>query len=149
MIQQFFTGTAFICLLIAVILSVTVSARLYSYATIANQARDFRNIIIETPSIGSFVVRSYEPETRILQTDVYYRPAMQLNQVQFRLSEDFYLERQDVIFENGVIVGITPITRVPESELKPGVRGYGRIRAAEDGRFELMSAVIGDPYPRP
>lgn len=67
----------------------------------------------------------------------------------FSLAEKFWVQKRDVVVENGVVVGVTETTDGELSDIVPGTRGYGVAQLAEDGTIELSYFLIGNPFPRP
>ncbi|TSC87244.1 MAG: hypothetical protein G01um10148_349 [Parcubacteria group bacterium Gr01-1014_8] len=67
----------------------------------------------------------------------------------YSLAPDFFVERRDVIIENGAVVGTSSTTPATIDDVVPGTHGYGSVYINPQGQLVLSYLLIGEPFPRP
>ena len=71
--------------------------------------------------------------------------------MRLRMVDDrMIIQRRDPIFEDNVLVGMSPIKPATIDDLKFGTRGTALLHISQqDGMTYIIYLLIGDPYPRP
>ncbi len=95
------------------------------------------------------VFESYDPASATVIARVHSPAADQALRTRLTVPDSLVVERQDVLFEDATIVGLSEKKKISLTDVAPGTRGSAVIQPTAEGATVLHYLLVGDPFPRP
>lgn len=137
----------------AFVFTALIAAGTMMYTTSVNAPRNspIATILGTSGYTGYIVIQSFDNESRVMIALMKSALTNQTIPIRLELTKNFYVERQDAIIENGIVVGTKPRVLASLSELTPGTQGLASLYVATTttGATFMNYLLIGNPFPRP